>query len=121
KRSKTPCPKARSERPWPMPTHVGMRYQLIYTMETYRSIITLSRMPSVPLRWDEKNYLFAGSHEAAQRSAMIYSLFAICKKIEVNPFQWLKYTLENIMAINHKNLKNLYPQNFKNNLQASNM
>jgi len=52
---------------------------------------------------------------------MIYSLFAICKKIEVNPCQWLKYTLENIMAINHKNLKNLYPQNFKNNLQESNM
>ena len=59
-----------------------------------------------------KNYLFAGSHEAAQRAAMIYSFFAICKKHEVNPFKWLKYTLENIMSINHKNLKDLYPQNF---------
>lgn len=49
-----------------------------------------------------KNYLFAGSHEAAQRAAMIYSFFAICKKHEVNPFLWLKYTLENIMSINHK-------------------
>lgn len=29
----------------------------------------------------------------------------------VNLFQWLKYTLENIMSINHKNLKDLYPQN----------
>lgn len=60
-----------------------------------------------------KNYLFAGSHEAAQRAAMIYSFFAICKKHQVNPFQWLKHTLENIMSINHKNLKDLYPQNFK--------
>ncbi|MFS0491436.1 IS66 family transposase, partial [Leadbetterella byssophila] len=74
-----------------------------------------------PIALGRKNYLFAGSHEAAQRSAMIYSLLAICKKIEVNPYQWLKYTLENIMSINHKNLKDLYPQNFKNNLQESNM
>ena len=74
-----------------------------------------------PIALGRKNYLFAGSHEAAQRSAMIYSFFAICKKHEVNPFQWIKYTLENIMSINHKNLKDLYPQNFKNNLQKSNM
>lgn len=66
-----------------------------------------------PVALGRKNYLFAGSHEAAQRAAMIYSLFAICKKHEVNPFQWLKHTLENIMSINYKNLKDLYPQNFK--------
>ena len=66
-----------------------------------------------PVALGRKNYLFAGSHEAAQRAAMIYSFFAICKKHEVNPFQWLKHTLENIMSINHKNLKHLYPQNFK--------
>jgi len=44
---------------------------------------------------------------------MIYSFFAICKKHEVNPFQWLKYALENIMTINHKNIRDLYPQHFK--------
>ena len=74
-----------------------------------------------PLALGRKNYLFAGSHEAAQRAAMIYSFCAICKKHEVNPFQWLKYTLENIMTINHKNLKDLYPQNYKRKLQESNM
>jgi transposase len=67
-----------------------------------------------PVALGRKNYLFAGSHEAAQRAAMIYSFFAICKKHEVNPYQWLKYTLENIMTINHKNIADLYPQNFKN-------
>jgi transposase len=67
-----------------------------------------------PVSLGRKNYLFAGSHEAAQRSAMIYSFFAICKKHEVNPYKWLKYTLENIMLINHKKIKDLYPQNFKN-------
>jgi len=73
-----------------------------------------------PLALGRKNYLFAGSHEAAQRAAMIYSFLAICKKHEVNPFQWLKHTLENIMTINHKNLKDLYPQNYKNMVQKSN-
>ena len=60
-----------------------------------------------------KNYLFAGSHDAAQRAAIMYSFFAICKKHEVNPYQWLKHTLENIMSINHKDIRNLYPQNYK--------
>src|SRR5256712_1352886 len=66
-----------------------------------------------PIAVGRKNYLFAGSHEAAARAGMIYSFFAICKKHEVNPFQWLKYALENIMTINHKNIRDLYPQQFK--------
>lgn len=74
-----------------------------------------------PVALGRKNYLFAGSHEAAQRAAMIYSFFAICKKHELNPFQWLKYTLENIMTINHKNLSDLFPQNYKKGLEKSNM
>ena len=66
-----------------------------------------------PLTIGRKNYLFAGSHNAAQRSACIYSFMAICKKHDVNPEEWLKHTLENIMTINHKNLRDLYPQNYK--------
>lgn len=74
-----------------------------------------------PVALGRKNWLFAGSHEAAQRSAMIYSFFAICKKHEVNPFQWLKHTLLNIASINHKNIKDLYPQNYKQIIDKSNM
>ncbi|HLS11718.1 MAG TPA: transposase, partial [Flavobacteriaceae bacterium] len=66
-----------------------------------------------PVALGRKNYLFAGSHKAAERAAGIYSFFAICKKHEVNPREWLKYTLENILDINHKNIRDLYPQNFK--------
>lgn len=74
-----------------------------------------------PVALGRKNYLFAGSHEAAQRAAMIYSFFAICKKHQVNPFQWLKFTLENIMTINHKKLSDLFPQNYKKRNESSNM
>lgn len=74
-----------------------------------------------PIALGRKNYLFAGSHEAAQRAAMIYSFFATCKKNEVNPFEWLKYTLENIMDINHKELHHLLPQNYKQYLESRNV
>ena len=34
-----------------------------------------------PVALGRKNWLFAGSHEAAQRAAMIYTFFAICKSM----------------------------------------
>ncbi|MEN5380822.1 IS66 family transposase, partial [Sphingobacterium kitahiroshimense] len=74
-----------------------------------------------PVALGRKNDLFAGSHEAAQRAAMIYSFFAICKKHEVNPFNWLKHTLQNIASINHNDLKNLLPQNYKKIIEQSDM
>jgi transposase len=46
-----------------------------------------------PVALGRKNYLFAGSHEAAQRAAMIYSLLATCKANGIEPYQWLKDTL----------------------------
>jgi len=66
-----------------------------------------------PVALGRKNYLFAGSHAAAQRAAMIYSFFAICKQHQVNPFDWLKFTLENIMSIKYEKVRDLYPHNFK--------
>ena len=41
-----------------------------------------------PVAIGRKNYLFAGSHEAAQRSAMLYSLLGTCKLHGINPFTW---------------------------------
>lgn len=74
-----------------------------------------------PIALGRKNYLFAGSHDAAQRAAMIYSFFATCKKNDVNPFEWLKHTLENIMDINHKELAQLLPQNYKQYPESNKM
>jgi transposase len=42
-----------------------------------------------PIALGRKNYMFAGTHETAQNAAMIYSLFATCKKHEVNEMEWL--------------------------------
>ena len=46
-----------------------------------------------PLAIGRKNYLFAGSHQGAQKAAMFYSFFACCKLNEVNPYHWLKDVL----------------------------
>jgi transposase len=49
-----------------------------------------------PIALGRKNYLFAGSHESAQRIAMIYSLLASCKANEIDPMKWLAHVLEEL-------------------------
>ena len=66
-----------------------------------------------PVALGRKNYLFAGSHSAAQNAAMIYSFFATCKKNNINPYQWLHYTLQVIQDYKIPKLHELLPQNFK--------
>ena len=65
-----------------------------------------------PVAIGRKNYLFAGNHEAADRSAMLYSLFATCKLHNVNPIQWLTYVFENINDHKVNKIEELLPQNY---------
>jgi hypothetical protein len=62
-----------------------------------------------PVALGRKNYLFAGSHEAAGRAAMIYSFLGTCKLNNVEPYNWLKNTLEKISDYKVQNLKELLP------------
>lgn len=66
-----------------------------------------------PIALGRKNYTFAGSHNAAQRSAMIYSLFETCKKHDINPQQWLDDIL--IRLPNHpvNRISDLLPHRWK--------
>lgn len=68
-----------------------------------------------PIALGRKNYMFAGNHEAAQRAAMIYTFFGICKKHNVNPTQWLNFVFANIQSTSIRDLHLLLPQNFKAN------
>lgn len=49
-----------------------------------------------PVAIGRKNYLFAGSHEAAQRSAILYSLLGTCKLHQINPSEWMKDVMKRI-------------------------
>jgi len=62
-----------------------------------------------PLALGRKNYLFAGSHQGAQRAAMMYSFFATCQVQSVNPYEWLKDTLERIADTKLSQLHTLLP------------
>lgn len=69
-----------------------------------------------PIALGRKNYLFAGSHESAQRIAMIYSLLGTCKLHGVNPLEWLTKVFEEIPTRKVTNLQDLLPQNFISNM-----
>lgn len=60
-----------------------------------------------------KNYMFAGSHNGAQRTAMFYSFFGTCKIHGVDPMKWLNVVLEKIADQKVKELHKLFPQNLK--------
>jgi hypothetical protein len=62
-----------------------------------------------PIALGRKNYLFAGSGRGAERAAMFYSFFGTCKKNGVNPFDWLKATLERIPSHKANRLHELLP------------
>ena len=62
-----------------------------------------------PVAIGRKNYLFCGSHDAAKRTAMLYSLLGTCKMHGVNPFVWLKDILERTPSFPIKNIKELLP------------
>jgi transposase len=66
-----------------------------------------------PVAIGRKNYLFAGSHEAAQRTAMIYTFFAACKQQGIDPEIWLTDVLNRIHDHKVGRLHELMPQNWK--------
>jgi len=66
-----------------------------------------------PLALGRKNALFAGHDEGAQNWARIASLVATCKMNGVEPFAYLKATLEAIAASHpHADLDDLLPWAF---------
>jgi len=66
-----------------------------------------------PVALGRKNYLFAGSHKGAERSAMLYSFFACCRLNNINPQKWFSYVLENIADHKVNKLHELLPNNIE--------
>lgn len=62
-----------------------------------------------PVALGRKNYLFAGSHGAAQNAAVIYSLLATCKINNIEPLAWLTKTLAVISDYPANQLNKLLP------------
>ena len=69
-----------------------------------------------PLALGRKNYLFAGSHDAAKDIAMFYSFMTTCIKNDIDPQKWLTYVILKINETKTSQLKNLLPQFIDKNL-----
>ena len=83
---------------------------MLYTMDGKLEIDNNLVENSIrPIAIGRKNYLFAGSHAAAGRAAMIYSLLGTCKLKNVEPFSWLKNIFEVIPDYKANRLEELLP------------
>lgn len=69
-----------------------------------------------PVALGRKNYLFAGSHNGADRAALIYSLVATAKLQGVEPFGYLKEILTKLPDWPYKKIDELLPQNWTNHI-----
>lgn len=66
-----------------------------------------------PAALGRRNWMFAGSHHAARRSAMMYSFFGTCKLHGVNPQAWLTDVLNRLPDHSILKLDELLPNNWK--------
>jgi transposase len=66
-----------------------------------------------PTAVGKKNWLFFGSEEAGQRSAVIYTLIENCKRHGVEPYTYLKDVLERLPATTNQEVGQLTPLNWK--------
>ena len=71
-----------------------------------------------PLAIGRRNYLFAGSHDAAQRAAVVYSLLGTCKLHGVNAHEWLTDVFERIPTHPAKRVAELLPHHWQKARQA---
>ncbi len=62
-----------------------------------------------PVALGRKNYLFAGSHQAARRAGIIYSFITCCKKNGYDPYHWLLDTLTKLPDTKKSELHKLLP------------
>jgi transposase len=63
-----------------------------------------------PVALGRKNYLFAGSHDSAQRAAMAYTILAACKAADINPLEYLADVFQNLPTRDINNVDELLPQ-----------
>ena len=71
-----------------------------------------------PTAVGKKNWLFFGSEEAGQRSAVIYTLIENCRLHGVEPYTYLKDVLERLPSCTNQQVDQLTPLKWKQARQA---
>ena len=71
-----------------------------------------------PVAVGRKNYLFAGSHDSAQRAAVAYTILAACKTANINPSEYLADVLQKLPTRNVNEVDDLLPVQWAQNNRA---
>jgi transposase len=71
-----------------------------------------------PTAIGKKNWLFFGSEEAGQRSAVLYTLIENCRRHGVEPYTYLKDVLERLPSTTNQEVGRLAPINWQKARQA---
>lgn len=71
-----------------------------------------------PTAIGKKNWLFFGSEEAGERSAVIYTLIGNCRLHGVEPYTYLKDVLERLPCTSNHEVDQLTPFNWKKTRQS---
>ena len=66
-----------------------------------------------PTAIGKKNFLFFGSPDAGQTSAVIYSVVETCRKIDINPAEYLRETLEALPTMQQSEASSWTPAKWK--------
>ncbi|MEE9369107.1 MAG: transposase domain-containing protein [Pontiella sp.] len=67
----------------------------------------------------EKNFHFFGSPESGQTSAIIYSLIETCRKLDINPANYLREVLMALPTMNQFEIANWTPTRWKSNREIT--
>lgn len=65
-----------------------------------------------PVALGRKNYLFAGSHNGAERAAVLYTLISTAKLHGHDPYEYLRDVISHIADHPHNRLEELLPSNW---------
>jgi transposase len=66
-----------------------------------------------PVALGRKNWLFAGSDEGGKTAAILMSLCATCKALNVEPFAYLRDVLDRVSTHPHSRIEELLPDRWK--------
>ena len=66
-----------------------------------------------PLAIGRKNWMFAGSPDAAGRMAILFTIISTCKQLRINSFQYLSHALSEIPGRMNHDIDDLLPWNWK--------
>ncbi len=72
-----------------------------------------------PVAVGRRNWLFAGSPEGGKRAAILYSLVETCRRLEIEPFKYLRDVLSRITTHPHRLLHELTPAGWKRAKEAA--